>query len=165
MADALAIVLLPGRLETFEHQAQAKSLLAIPRVIALEPSRVRTPRFLREGTVARQAARIQLPGELRAVILYHPAQYPLARALLGRHQRSELWYVAPDLDTIDGDELLTFDQLARERAAGILLLVQGVDDEPLRVRLQELEVISPRAFLPSARFARTFTGKGSRDRR
>lgn len=165
MADALAIVLLPGPLEGFAHEAQARSLLSIPRVIALEPSPVRTPRFLREGAVARQAARIQLPGELRAVVLYHPAQYPLARALGGRHHRAELWYVAPDLDTIDGDELLTFDQLARERAAGILLSVQGLDDEPLRVRLQELEVISPRAFLPSARFAGKFTSKGSRGRR
>jgi hypothetical protein len=165
MDDALAIVLLPGPLEGFAYEAQTRALLAIPRVIALEPSRVRTPRFLREGTVARQAARIQLPGELRAVILYHPAQYPLARALLGRHQQSELWYVAPDLDTIDGDELLTFDQLARQRAAGILLSVQGIDDEPLRVRLAELEVISPLAFLPSARFARVFTSKGSRERR
>jgi hypothetical protein len=165
MDDALAVLLLPGPLEGFEHQPQVRSLLAIPRVIALEPSRVRTPRFLREGTVARQAARIQLPGELRAVILYHPAQYPLARALLGRHQQSELWYVAPDLDTIDGDELLTFDQLARQRAAGILLSVQGIDDEPLRVRLAELEVISPLAFLPSARFAGMFTSKGSRGRR
>jgi hypothetical protein len=165
MADALAIVLLPGPLETFEHETQARSLLSIPRVIGLEPSRVRTPRFLREGAVARQAARIQLPGDLRAVILYHPAQYPLARALLGRHQGAELWYVAPDLDTVDGDELLTFDQLARERATGILHSVQGIDDEPLRLRLQALEVISARAFLPSARFARMFASKGSRDRR
>jgi hypothetical protein len=162
MADALAILLLPSPLEGFEHAAQARGLLSIPRVIALEPSRVRGPRFLRDGAAARQAARIRLPGELRAVVLYGPAQYPLARALCGRHQRAELWYVAPDLDTVDDQELLTFDHLARERAMGSLHSVGGIDDEPLRLRLQELEVISGRAFVPSARFGRTFTGKGSR---
>lgn len=164
MDDALAVLLLPARLEGFEHETQARGLLSIPRVIALEPARVRTPRFLREGAVARQAARIRLPGELRALVLYHPAQYPLARALLGRHERAELWYVAAGGGTLKDEELESFDRLARERAAGLLAATAHIDDEPLRLRLQELEVISRRPFVPAARFAGMLTPKGPRGR-
>ncbi len=95
MDEPLAALLLPARLESFELEAHARDLLAIPRVIALEPSRVRTPRFMREATTARQAARLRLPGRLRLLVLYHPAQYPLARALSSQHEDAELWYVAP----------------------------------------------------------------------
>lgn len=164
MDDALALLLLPASLEGFEHEAQARGLLSIPRVIALEPARVRTPRFLREGAAARQAARIRLPGELRVVVLYHPAQYPLARALLGRHGRAELWYAASDRPAIDDPELESFDQLARERAAGLLVTAPDMDEEPLRRRLQELEVISRRPFVPAARFAGALAAKGPRGR-
>ena len=47
--DPLAVLLLPGRLEGLELEAHARDLLSIPRVVALEPSRVRPPRFLRAG--------------------------------------------------------------------------------------------------------------------
>ena len=30
------------------------------------------------------------------IVLYHPAQYPLARALLSHDDELELWYVPPD---------------------------------------------------------------------
>jgi hypothetical protein len=161
MDEALALMLLPAALEGAEHEVQARELLSIPRVIALEPARVRTPRFLREGTVARQAARIRLSGELRVVILYHPAQYPLARALCGRHERAELWYIAPEPATIGDEELRSFDELARERASGVIENSGTAGDEPLRARLRELEVINPHAYMPSARFARSRPGKGS----
>jgi hypothetical protein len=159
--EPLAVLLLPARLEDFTLEAHARELLAIPRVIALEPSRVRTPRFMRAAAAVRQASRLRLPGAMRLLVLYHPAQYPLAHALCGRYPETEFWYVPPaatDLgaaDAAETTELLSSDALARERAAGILEVSgQDVSDEPLRVRLHELDVINSRPFLPAMRASR-----------
>jgi hypothetical protein len=160
MAEPLAVLLLPSPLEGFGLEAQARDLLTIPRVIALEPSRVRTPRFMRTAAVVRQASRLRLPGALRLLVLYHPAQYPLARALSAHHAEAELWYVAQDPRSLTGggreaDELLAFDALARKRAAGTLDVIDGgLEEQSLRLRLRELGVISAHAFLPEARFGR-----------
>lgn len=157
MAEQLAMLLLDGQLEGLALEDHARALLSIPRVIALEPARVRTPRMLRGSAVTRQAARIWVPGELRMLVLYHPAQYPLARALAAMHPDSELWYLdraelraGPEGED---EELRINDLAARERAAGVLA-VRGttVEDTPLRERLAELDVISARAFVPQARF-------------
>jgi len=69
------------------HEAgrPAEAVAIYARVLALEPSRFRTPRFLRDAAPMRQAKRLKLPGRPRLVVLYHPIQYPLARALLGRY--------------------------------------------------------------------------------
>ncbi len=160
--EPLAVLLLPTELEGFVLKAHARDLLLIARVIALEPSRLRTPRLLRDASSLRQARRLQLPGRLRLLVLYHPAQYPLARALCSHHEAAELWYVAPDPDGLAAadqaqrHELRSFDALARERATGTLAVTggAGVDDEPLRRRLRELEVINPRPFVPGGRFRR-----------
>jgi hypothetical protein len=156
--DPLAVLLLPGRLEGLALEAHARDLLSIPRVVALEPSRVRPPRFLRDAISVRQARRLRFPGRPRLLVLYHPAQYPLARALCAYHEDLELWYVLPDrsaLETADqahARELLVFDELARERARQVLTATEGgVDAAPLRARLRELDVINPRAFIPGAR--------------
>ena len=154
--DALAVLLLPGRLEGTALEAHARDLLSIPRVIALEPSRVRPPRFLRDAVSLRLARRLRFPGQPRLLLLYHPAQYPLARALCACHEDLELWYIAPqDLPAADR-AMLALDGLARERARQVLSAAGegGVDDAPLRERLRELDVINPRAFLPGARPAR-----------
>lgn len=162
-SDSIAILLLPGEVETFERGAHARSMLSIPRVVALEPSKRRTPRLLRGAAPLRQARRLRLPGRLALVVLYHPAQYPLARALCAEHEQAEMWYVAPDpaaLDSSDPEErreLHASDELARERATQVLTATpsaQWDDDDPLRLRLRQLEVISPRAFVPEVRFAR-----------
>jgi hypothetical protein len=162
--ESIAILLLPGEVESFERGAHARSLLSIPRVVALEPSRRRTPRSLREAAALRQARRLRLPGRLRLVVLYHPAQYPLARALCAEHQQAEMWYLPPDpgmLDISDPQErreLTASDKLARRRATQVLTATpsaQWDDDDPLRLRLRQLEVISPRAFVPEVRFARS----------
>lgn len=165
MEDALAVLLLPSRLEEFAREAQARDLLAIPRVVALEPGRVRPPRFMRDAASLRQARRLRLPGRLRLALLYDPAQYPLARALLAHHEQLELWYApagdespvavarSEAADLREAEERREFDQLAREHAAGLLEPAAdgSVDNEPLRVRLRELEVINPRAFVAGMR--------------
>jgi hypothetical protein len=151
--DSLAIILLPGPLEEFEREDHARSLLSIPRVIALEASTRRVPAWLRNSAPLRQARRLRLPGRLRMIILYHPAQYPLARALCGRHDEAELWYLPPSRSDLTGPsaeetrELLVSDTLARDRSTHTLTETPPPDsyDDPLRLRLRELEVISPRA--------------------
>jgi hypothetical protein len=160
--DSLAVLLLPSKLEGFELEAHARDLLSIPRVIALEPSRVRTPRFLRNALGMRQGRRLRFPGRPRLVVLYHPAQYPLARALLAHDEDLELWYIPPGREAglvtggADARELLEFDELARTNATQTLPVIgrAEVHDMPLRHRLRELEVINPRAFVPGERSRR-----------
>jgi hypothetical protein len=162
--DSLAVLLLPGKLEGIALEAHARDLLSIPRVIALEPSRVRPPRYLRDSISLRQARRLRFPGQPRLLLLYHAAQYPLARALCARYEDLELWYVSPGGQDRPGQPTASqpdpreaaLDVLARERARQVLPVTEAgvVDDAPLRERLRELDVINPRAFLPGARTAR-----------
>jgi len=155
--DSLAVLLLPGRLEGIALEAHARDLLSIPRVIALEPSRIRPPRFLRDAISLRQARRLRFPGQPRLLLLYHPAQYPLARALCARYEDLELWYISPAAALPAADQAhareAALDVLARERARQVLPVTEAgsVDDAPLRERLRELDVINPRAFLPGGR--------------
>jgi hypothetical protein len=144
--EPLGLLLLPRQLEQFERREHARGLLQIPRVVALEPGRLRTPRLLRDAAPLRQAKRLRLPGVPRLVVLYHPLQYPLARALRTRYERPladrrplkalsltpspvpgageqvEVWYFRPDPDSLGDErgypreELLELDDLAVERA-------------------------------------------------
>jgi hypothetical protein len=155
--DSLAVLLLPGRLEGFALERHARDLLSIPRVIALECPRVRLPGFVRHAASLRQGRRLRFPGRLRLLVLYHPAQYPLARALCANHEGLELWYVRSghDLTQATGQaqarELATFDELARERARQVIGVGgEEVDDADLRARLREAGVITHRPFTPDA---------------
>ena len=160
--EAMAILLLPGPLEGFEREDHARNLLAIPRVVALEASRRRTPSWLRNALPMRQARRLRLPGVVRLVVLYHPAQYPLARALCAHHEGAELWYLPPDRSAVAGrtpeetQDLLASDSLARDRATRTLTETPAGDsyDDDLRIRLRELDVSNARAFVPEGGFAR-----------
>jgi hypothetical protein len=159
--EPLGVLLLPSKLEEFELADHARDLLAIPRVIALEPPRMRTPRFLREVIPVRTAKRLRFPGEPRVLVLYHPRQYPLARALHARYEQAELWYIRPGpaalrvRDERESDELTELDQLACARATESRIVSQLADSnelrERLRGRLHELEIISWRPFVPAAR--------------
>ena len=110
---------------------------------------------MRDAAALRQARKLRFPGQPRLAVLYHPAQYPLARALMGQHD-VELWYIPPAGETIAGADrvesvdLRDFDELAREHATRVLTLDDDgqVPDEPLRARLLELDVINPHAFVP-----------------
>ena len=160
--DSMAVLLLPGPLEGFEREEHARSLLSIPRVVALEASRRRPPSWLRNAAPLRQARRLRLPGQLRMVVLYDPAQYPLARALCAQHEDAELWYLPPDRATVSGrngqetQELLVSDSLARDRSTRTLTETPPGDSyhDDLRLRLRELDVINGRVFIPEARFTR-----------
>jgi hypothetical protein len=160
--ESLAVLLLPAKLEDFELEAHARALLSLPRVIALEPSRYRTPRFLRNAVGMRQARRLPFPGRPRMIVLYHPAQYPLARALLSHDDELELWYIPPDVASLAGSsELNDLDDLARAHATQIVAVGEGNDvpDADLRERMRELDVISARAFVPVARPRRSAFGR------
>jgi hypothetical protein len=154
-AEPLAVLLLPRRLEDFELAAHARDLLAIPRVVALEPPRSRGPGSLREAVSALQARRLRFPGEPRVLVLYRPRQYSLARALLGVHERAELWYVPPDPAVFRTAADRSDDSLARSRATRVLIASPDgdphVENEPLRSRLTELGVISQHPFVPGVR--------------
>lgn len=156
--EPLGVLVLPARLEEMALERHARDLLSIPRVVALEPPRIRLSRFLREAASARQADRLRFPGRVRLLVLYDPAQYPLARALYARDEGVELWYIPParDASAVSADPSGTFDELARGRATGVLEPAADgtVDDEPLRRRLRELGIISPYAFVPGARTRR-----------
>ena len=95
-----ALLLLPRPLEGFILEDQARNLLRAPGVVAADPPRVRygavarLPEGLRGALAHGTARRLlrALGGELRAVVIFHPVQWPLARALLAAAPGAELWY-------------------------------------------------------------------------
>jgi hypothetical protein len=159
--EPLGLLLLPCVLEQFELEEHARGLLQIPRVVALEPGRVRTPSFIRDAAALRQAKRLKLPGTPRLVVLYHPIQYPLARALCARYQEVELWYVRPDPASLrdqggySRQDQLELDDLAVERAARPVAFgaaeVLAAQTASLRDRMSELGIITHRPFVPGGR--------------
>ncbi|MEA2151072.1 MAG: hypothetical protein QOD69_2902 [Solirubrobacteraceae bacterium] len=100
MPDPRALLLLPRPLEGFILADQARDLLRAEGVAAADPPRVpygavaRLPRPLRDRLARGTARRLlrTLPGDLRAVAIFHPVQWPLARALLAARPEAELWY-------------------------------------------------------------------------
>ena len=97
-APPIAVLLLPRALEQFILRDQAEDLLTAPGVVAVEPARVpygaylRLPASVADGLAATQARRLKLPGVPRAIVIFHPLQYPLARGLIAAHPDAELWY-------------------------------------------------------------------------
>jgi hypothetical protein len=100
----LLVLLLPARLEAAAERERAEDLLGAPGAVAVEPAAIgygatsRLPELVRARIAAGQARRMALPGHPRAIVVFDPAQYPLARALLAEHPEAELWYGAPDGD-------------------------------------------------------------------
>jgi hypothetical protein len=101
MGDAdrpIAVLLLPRTLEGFILREQAEDLLQAEGVVAVEPARIpygafgRMPLGVADGLAGAQARRMKLPGTPRAVVMFHPLQWPLARGLLEVHRGAELWY-------------------------------------------------------------------------
>src|SRR3954463_6186138 len=79
----IAVLLLPRELERFILRDQAEDLLTAPGVVAVEPARMSYGAYLRlpvsvaDGLAAAQARRLKLPGIPRAIVIFHPLQYPL----------------------------------------------------------------------------------------
>ena len=94
----LCLLLLPAALEAFSLRDRAEDLLAAPGVAAVDPPRLtyaaaaRLGEGFADGLTLVQARRMRLPGRPRALVLFDPLQYPLARALAGVHPDAELWY-------------------------------------------------------------------------
>ena len=100
--EPTAVLLLPRTLDGFIQYDQAQDLLRSPAVVAVEPARVpygafgRLPVAAARRLAGTQARRLKLPGSPRVIAMFHPFQYPLARALVDRHPGSELWYMLWD---------------------------------------------------------------------
>ena len=100
MPDPRALLLLPRPLEGFILADQARDLLRADGVAAADPPRVpygavaRLPTPLRDRLARGSARRLlrTLRGDLRAVAIFHPVQWPLANALLQARPGAELWY-------------------------------------------------------------------------
>ena len=94
----LCVLLLPKPLEAFELRERAEDLLTAPGVAAVDPPRLsygaasRLGESFADGLAVVQARRLRLPGHPRALVVFDPLQYPLARALVGLHPDAELWY-------------------------------------------------------------------------
>ena len=94
------LLLLPRQLEGFILEDQARDLLRSPAVVAADPPRVRYGAVARlplsvRSTLARGTAKRllrALKADLRAVVIFHPVQWPLAQALLALEPGAELWY-------------------------------------------------------------------------
>jgi hypothetical protein len=100
--DDLALLLLPRPLESFILRDQAQDLLRAPGVVAADPPPVpygvvlRMPQAMAHIVAARTAKRLtralRRQGTPRVVVIFHPVQWPLARALLDAGEATELWY-------------------------------------------------------------------------
>jgi hypothetical protein len=147
VANPLALLLLPRRLEDFILRDQARDLLRADGVVAADPPRVPYGTVLRmpgamapivaDRTAKRLLRALGRHGEPRVVVIFHPVQWPLARALLDRVPGLELWYWcwdrfdhAYDADPRRRARLAAYHEAAAERAA--LTIAASV-------RLEELE--------------------------
>jgi hypothetical protein len=122
----LCVLLLPAELERFALRERAEDLLGAPGAVAVDPPRLsytaaaRLPEPVGDGLANVQARRLRLPGFPRAIAIFQPLQYQLARALISIHPDAELWYgnagEAPPQPRL-GERLADWDRLAAERAA------------------------------------------------
>jgi len=102
-ATPLCVLLLPRPRERFILRDQAEDLLRARGVVAVDPARVpygaygRLPELLGQGLAVRQARRLvrslrRHRGEPRVIVIFHPLQEPLARAMAAEAPDAELWY-------------------------------------------------------------------------
>lgn len=116
----LCVLLLPAPLERCSMRERVEDLLTAPGVAAVDPPRVSYASLVRfseavaDGIAAVQARRMRLPGFPRAIVVFHPHQYPLARAIRSIHPDAELWY-GPDAEPV-GERERELNARAFERA-------------------------------------------------
>jgi hypothetical protein len=116
----LGVLLLPVVLEQFHLRERTNDLLAAPGVVAVDPPRAsyagmaRMSETVADAVTGLQARRLRLPGFPRVLVVFHPDQYPLARALRDLHPDAELWY-GPAAEPV-GDREAALHARALERA-------------------------------------------------
>jgi hypothetical protein len=147
----LCVLLLPAPLETFELRERAEDLLTAPGVAAVDPPRLsyagaaRLGESFADGLSVVQARRLRLPGFPRALVVFDPLQYPLARALGGLHPDAELWYGPARRPASERER--TLHDLAAERATLQFELGAGpahTQNLPLWERMEALGIESGR---------------------
>lgn len=143
MSERVVAVLLPEKLEGFRHRALVEQLLATEMAVAVDPPALsyrriaRIPDALGVSVSLKQARRLRkrLPTAPRAVVIFDPAQYPLARGLLAVLHDAELWY-EHTADLPPGDPRLSeLHALAAERAR---VRFTAADTNPVEAALQRL---------------------------
>jgi glycosyltransferase involved in cell wall biosynthesis len=156
MAEPIALLLVPRRVEGFILHDQGQDLLRSPGVVAVEAPRVPHGMVGRlpgpaAGAVSRlQARRLRVAGEPAAAMMFHPFQLPFADALLRRWPTCELWYglfdrtpVAPDAGPRTRRRLARLHEESARRASFVFAV------SPELVRL-EREAGREAALVPSA---------------
>ena len=94
----IALLLVPRTVERFILYDQGQDLLRAPGVVAVEAPKIpygalgRLPRWLGDALGSAQAARLKVPGEPVTAMMFHPFQWPFARAVLARWPECRLWY-------------------------------------------------------------------------
>lgn len=155
MPDPRALLLLPRPLEGFILADQARDLLRADGVVSADPPRIpygavaRLPAALRDRVARALARRLlrTLNGDLRAVAIFHPVQWPLARALLAARPAAELWYgrwdryeAAYDASPAMRARLAALHEQAAERSA-LTFVVSGKLAELERDAGREAQVV------------------------
>lgn len=148
MPEPRVLLLLPRALDGFILADQARDLLRADGVVAADPPRVPYGAMLRlpppvaarlATTTAKRLLR-SLRGDLRAVVIFHPVQWPLAKALLAARPEAELWYGRWDRYEMAYDaKAETRERLARMHAAAAEAssLTFVASDELLRQEVSE----------------------------
>ncbi|CAB4913990.1 unannotated protein [freshwater metagenome] len=99
----ICVLLLPRQVEDFILRDQAEDLMRARSVIAVGPPRIpygamgRLPGFLARRLAWLQSHNLTRGlrlhrGEPRVIVIFHPLQYPLAKAMRRRCPDAELWY-------------------------------------------------------------------------
>lgn len=127
--DPIALLLTPRTVDRFILYDQGQDLLRAPGVVAVEAPRIpygalgRLPDWAGDALAAAQARRLRVPGRPVAAMIFHPFQWPFARALLARWPELQLWYglfdrtpAAPDAGTRTRARLEALHAAASERA-------------------------------------------------
>ena len=135
----ICVLLLPRALERFILRDQAEDLLRAAVSIAVDPPRMpygafaRVPLAVGDALAARQARRLVRTlrrgvGEPRVVVIFHPLQYPLARAIMAVCPGCELWYwrwdryeQAYDASPKQRERLENLHEQAAERSSTIIV--------------------------------------------
>ena len=145
----LGLVLLPQPLETFPLRGEVEDLRRAGRLVAVDPPHVSYHRLARlpaviaeilaDGQARRLVKTLRKRGDVpRLVVIFHPAQYLIARGVLRRGDDAELWYRPLDPSGERRARATELHEQASARTA--LTLSPGPPGPEVAERLRELEL-------------------------